>query len=146
MLFVEGHNIGAQAIFFASYTLLAEIIPHPHPVLHIHISLKHFLSTLSSPHLVMPLHITTLFPSPHYHPQIPFLLLSKPLICRSCQRIWQCITQTFPFMHIPEQVEIALKLINNSHSSLRDVWQYWDEELKIRGCSTVRNGWNVLIL
>ncbi len=29
-----------------------------------------------------------------------------------------------------------LKLINNSHSSLRDVCQYWDEELKIRG-STV---------
>ncbi len=39
---------------------------------------------------------------------------------------------------------IWLKLINNSHSSLRDVCQYWDEELKIRGCSTVRNGWSVL--
>ncbi len=102
----------------------------------------------------------------HCPSQVPFLLLSKPLISRSCQRIWQCI----PFMHIPEQVEIArfgqIHLVNwrtqvnrgppfqdltsalnepesdnNSHSSLRDVCQYWDEELKIRGCSTVRNGW-----
>ncbi len=34
------------------------------------------------------------------------------------------------------------KLINNSHSSLHDVCQYWNEELKIRGCFTVRNGWS----
>ncbi len=36
--------------------------------------------------------------------QEPFLLLSKPLSWGSCQRIWQCITPTFPLLPIPEQV------------------------------------------
>ena len=55
--------------------------------------------------------------------------ISKPLIFRSCQRIWQCITPTFPLMLIPEQVE------NSSQSMLPDDCQYWNEELRIRGSS-----------
>ncbi len=70
-------------VFFASYTLLAAIIPNPVLPMHITTHLLHiimssscnaithynvvFITTLSSPHFVMPLRITTLFSSPHYH-------------------------------------------------------------------------------
>ncbi len=74
---------------------------------------------------------------PFCYSQGPFLLASKPFFQRSCQRIWQSITPSFPVMLIGAwwacqifggicQIHLVnLSTQVNKEFSLKDTWYLW---------------------